>query len=180
MDLLFIMNVNRFPEIICIISIIMLLIYKKRENKKLKRILVVGFLFGFIVPLIPHQVFGNWNAIKKFEDKGVSKIELRPSTPGWEVNLTDSAFIIHDKNQINTICNFLHNCDLYFAQHSNRVWEANMILIGNDGDTLLVEINKLENNCMVINVPRAELRNDDLDNYLETVTNYNKPQIGDK
>lgn len=180
MDLLFIMNVNRFPEIICIISIIMLLIYKKRENKKLKRILVVGFLFGFIVPLIPHQVFGNWNAIKKFEDKGVSKIELRPSTPGWEVNLTDSAFIIHDKNQINTICNFLHNCDLYFAQHSNRVWEANMILIANDGDTLLVEINKLENNCMVVNVPRAELRNDDLDNYLETVTNYNKPQIGDK
>ncbi len=180
MVLLLIMNVNSFPEIICIVSIIILLIYKKRENKKLKRILVGCFLFGFIVPLLPHQVFGNWNAIKKFEDKGISKIELRPSTPGWEVNLTDSVFIIRDKNQINTICNFLHNCDLYFAQHSNRVWEANMILIGNDGDTLLVEINKLGNNCMVINVPRAELRNDDLDNYLETVTNYNKPQIGDK
>ncbi|MBK8344841.1 MAG: hypothetical protein IPL12_17075 [Bacteroidetes bacterium] len=67
MDLLLIMNVNRFPEIICIVSIIMLLIYKKRENKKLKRILVVGFLFGFIVPLIPHQVFGNWNAIKNLK-----------------------------------------------------------------------------------------------------------------
>lgn len=179
MEFHFISNVNLLPWIISMVFLILFLIFKKKGNKNLNRVLVCCFFIGFIIPFLPRQVFGNWDAMKKLHGREINKIELRPSTPGWKVNLTNSEFIIQDKNQIKSICNFLHKSNLYFPQHPNRVWETDMILYARDGESLLLKISKSENNGTSITAPHAELRNDDLDEYLETVTNYIMPQNGD-
>ena len=178
MDFILHLNVNILPWIIFIVAGLLFRFYRKRGNKVLNGILIGCCILAFITPFLPRQVFGNWSAIKQLDGKEVYKIVIRPSTPDWEVNLTGSELIIQDKSTINILCNSLHKSDLYFAQHPSRIWETEMVLFTNDGDSLAIKISKSDNNGTEITVPNARLRNDDIDEYLEAITNYTSPQKG--
>ena len=149
------------------------------ERKTFSRIMLgAGFLILF-APLLflPTSIFGKWNAIKKLQGKEITTIVLQPSLPGWEVNLTDSTVVISGKNQIDSISNLLHNTEVYFANRYSRIWETTMFLVTKENDSLLLKIEKTENETD-ITTPGNKFKNYTLGAYLEKLTGYKAPFLG--
>ena len=155
------------------------LIFSKLGKNKAKNIVIVLFILNFIAPMLfPRQVFGKWDAIQQLKGKEITTILLKPSEPGWEVNLTDSCFIITNKNQIDTIVNLLRHCDVFIANHPARKWETEMVLVTGDQETLSLQIQMTDNNGTDIYGPAGEFRQDVLKGVLESITKYSTPFKG--
>ena len=107
--------------------------------------------------------------------KEISKILLRPSEPGWEVNLTDSPVLINDSNKINKIMGYLRKTEAYFPSHPSRIWETKLIFITTGNDSISFQIEKTVNNGTVIYSPDNQWRKGEIAEYLERIVNFSKP-----
>jgi len=145
-------------------------------NKKFKWVIFLSITLVLFLPLIlPSKIWGKWDSTSALRGKEVSKILLRPSTPDWEVNLTDSPEVVSDRNKINQIVEYLKETELYFPGHPRRIWETELIFITQENDTIPFQIEKTENNGTVISSPDDRWRNDEIAGYLEDLANYHKP-----
>jgi hypothetical protein len=160
-----------------VITILSLSVQRKLKKNLFKVLFAASLLYVIGPGLIPRQIFGNWNALKKLNDKRVEVIILRPSSPGWQVNLTKDVIRIVDSNKIDSIVKLLHQTQPYESSHPMRIWETDMIFFTKD-DSLILNVQKNDNNKgTIIDRPDAsnELRQDKLGTYLEMITNYKNP-----
>ena len=104
---------------------------------------------------------------------------MQPSQPEWQVNLLNPARIISDKNQVDSLIRLLKNTEIYFPAHPSRIWEAQMLIISTDNDTLKIEIDKTSNNGTVIYTATNEWRKDYLGYYLEKIVDFKIPTYAD-
>ena len=172
------MNIYSWIVIIFLIILILIFALQQKLKKNLFKILFVASILFVLVPrIIPGQLFGNWNALKKLNDKKVTLIILRPSSPGWKVNLTNDVVRIIDSGKIDIIVNLLHNAKFYESSHPIRIWETDIILYTKD-DSLKLNVQKNENYKGTIIIGGSssnELRLDKFGEYLEIITNYKSP-----
>lgn len=160
--------------------VIFLSIAGKKLNKKLNTGLVaLAIIILFLPSFLPRQFFGRWNAISDLDGKVISEIRLQPSLPNWKVNLVGRDFIISDKQQIDTITQFLRKTHVFFPNHPSREWETKMIFKTTTNDRFEMQINKTDNNGTYLETPTNEWRKDEIGSYLEKVTKYHQPVYSD-
>lgn len=160
--------------------VVFLAIAGKRLNKKVERnIMVMAILFFFLPNYLPRQIFGRWNSMSALDDKVISEIRLQPSSPDWKVNLVGGDFIISDKQQIDTITQFLKHANVYFPSHPMRIWETKMMLITTTRDTFEIEVHKTSNNGTTFETPTNRWRKDEMAAYLEQITKHREPVYSD-
>ncbi|HEY6901163.1 MAG TPA: hypothetical protein VI233_10990, partial [Puia sp.] len=150
-------------------------------SRRKKRFLFIGIVLILFVPLfLPRQVWGKWDSISMLNGKQISKVLLKPSEPGWDVNLTDSLEVIVDSNQINQLMGYLRKTELYFPNHPRRIWETKLIFVTKEKDSISFQIQKTENNGTVIYSPNNQWRKDEIAEYLERIVNFSRPVKGKK
>lgn len=153
----------------------------KKRNIKLRLTKVALLAIAFSLAFMPRKIFGRWNSISSMDDKVVSTILLRPSAPDWKVNLTGKDLIITDKQQIDTIVQFLRQAEAYSPSHPTRVWETELDLITTSGDTVAIEVDQNSNvyNGTTFETPSGRWRKDEMGSYLERLTRYQQPVYSD-
>jgi hypothetical protein len=172
------MSIYSWVTIIALIITILIFAKLQKLKKNLFKILVAASLLYVLAPLlIPRQIFGNWDALKKLNGRQVKLIILRPSSPGWKVNLTKDAFRIVDSRKIDSIVNLLHQTQPDESSHPMRIWETDMVFFTID-DSLILNVQKNDYNKGTTidgGDPHNELRQDKLGSYLEIITDYKTP-----
>lgn len=154
----------------------------KEVSKKVKLALNVLAISFLIIPFLPRQIFGKWNAISLLNNKEISQIRLQLTEPNWKANLVGHDLFILNKQQIDTITWLLRKVDIYSpSSRMTRVWGTKMILITTTRDTFEMQIHKTtdEYNGTYIETPSNEWRSDTLGNYLEKLTQYHQPVYSD-
>jgi hypothetical protein len=160
---------------LAIVLIIALFVIKVRNKR---RILLWSSWILFVPLFLPRQWWGQWNAIKILEGKKISKLVFVPSTPGWEVNLTDSLTVISDTSEINELLGYLQKTEVYFPGHPIRIWETNLIVVTTANDSIHFNIQRTENNGTVIYTPNDKWRKDEVGPLIERMVNYRHPWRG--
>lgn len=162
--------------LIAIVLLVAVRLTKKKHNKISRGLyfLVIAFILGPI--FLPGWIFGKWNVVKSLGEKPVSYIMFTPSEPGWEVNLTDTPVKVVNKEQVDHILSSLQHIEHYSPSHPMRIWETKMVLFTNSHDSLVLEVNRTENNGTLIYTPGNSFRKDELGQYLEQITNFKRPQ----
>jgi hypothetical protein len=146
----------------------------KVRNKR--RLLLFGAWVLFIPLFLPRQWWGPQDATQMLKGKKISKIYLLPSTPDWEVNLTDSPVVISDTSIINQLLEYFRKTEVYFPGHPMRIWETKLIFITNGNDSISFDIQRTKNNGTDIYATNDEWRKDEIGPYLEKIVNYHHPQ----
>jgi hypothetical protein len=165
--------------ILFILLLITYSIVRKRKNRTLNVVLfflLIGILLTEMV--LPGRIWGKWNAISSLGNKEVREIVLRPSAPGWKVNLVGKNYIITDKKQIDSLLHLFKKVEVYFPNHPTRIWETQLVFKTAAGDSLKIEVKNTDNNGTVIYTPTNKWRIDDAGPYLERITQYTgKPSL---
>jgi|SRR5579859_3047050 len=157
---------------VAIIVLVAIFIVKVRH----KRVLLLLSSWLLFVPFfLPRQWWGQQDAIQLLKGKKISKICLLPSTPDWEVNLTDSPTIINDTNTINQLLDYLRKTEVYFPGHPMRIWETKLIFVTTGNDSISCKIQRTTNNGTDIYAPNDQWRKDEIGPYLERIVNYHHP-----
>lgn len=155
---------------------LMLFFFIERKEKKISRYFFIVAIVVLFAPLyLPRKIFGKWNSLEPLGGKVIKKIILAPSQPEWNVNLTDSSVTILNKTEIDKISNLLKETEVFYPNHPLRVWETSMIFIAEDNDSLILKIEKTENNGVVIFSQNKKYRKDELAKYLENLTMFTSP-----
>jgi hypothetical protein len=163
------------------IGLMLFLILSPKKWINLKKAIIIIMLVAFLAPIIlPRQVFGKWNSISKLKGKSVAKILLEPSAPNWQVNLIGTVKTISNKEEIDSLINWLQNTDVYFPSHPSRIWETKMLIISSDQDTVEIKIEETENNGTDIYTSTNEWRKDQIGRYLQKITSYKLPVYSDR
>jgi hypothetical protein len=169
------MNFNIISFILGLFSIFVSILARKR-NIKISRAFSILAIFLFLGPnFLPGKMFGKWNAARGLKAKDVTNIILRPSQPGFEVNLIDSTTSVSNKDQIINIVNLLSNTEMFSPSHPMRKWETEMILVTKDSDSLKLEIDRTENNGTIIYATNNTYKKDEIGTYLERIVNFKRP-----
>jgi hypothetical protein len=143
---------------------------------KYKRVLLLLSSWLLFVPFfLPRQWWGQQDATQMLKGNKISKICLLPSTPEWEVNLTDSPNVISDTNTINQLLDYLRKTEVYFPGHPMRIWETKLIFITTANDSISFNIQRTKNNGTDIYTPGDQWRKDEMGPYLERIVNYHHP-----
>jgi hypothetical protein len=162
-------------SVFLILLIILLLTFFVLKKRNSRRLILASAWILFIPLFIPRQWWGEWDSIEMLKGKKINKILLSPSTPDWEVNLTDSLLVIDDTGKIDKILDYLRKTEVYFPGHPMRIWETNLIFITSANDSILYQIRKTQNNGAVIYSPDSRWRKDEIGQYLERIVNFSKP-----
>ncbi|MEO6831911.1 MAG: hypothetical protein ABI378_06215 [Chitinophagaceae bacterium] len=158
---------------------IIYIIYKKVRSEAIKDIIKYSSIILLIMfTVFPLQMFGRWRAIKFAKNSPPIGIILIPSLPNYDVNLVDSIRVINNTNQVDSIRNYLYDCELAILSHPERIWKVKMLLVHKNIDTIKIEVHRTENNGVIIYSQRGQFRNDDLGIYLEKITKYSKAVFG--
>jgi len=174
------MNYQTFLWILFVVLLITLSIVRSKRSRKLNATLFALLIVISLGPIfLPRQLWGKWNSISNLDNKIITEIILRPSTPDWEVNLVDKDTSIHDNKQIDSLIYLLQNTEVYLPAHPARIWETKMIIISSAKDSLEVQINRTNNNGTIVYTKTNGWRKDAIGSYLEKITNYRKPVYGD-
>jgi hypothetical protein len=145
----------------------------RKEKKRARWLVTLAALTFIFVPFyLPKQVFGSWNLIKSFKGKQIGAVILKPSSPDWKVNLTDSDFMITNRSALDNLTKLLSKTQAYFPNHSSRIWETSLFLITTTKDTMKFKVSKTENNGTIVTTGDGEFTKDNLDEYLEHLTNF--------
>jgi hypothetical protein len=147
-----------------------------KKNKKLsKKIYILLIVVVLLFMYLPRKIFGKWNAVSMLDGKQIERIILRPSSPGWEVNLTDSVLIITDRSQIDSIHTLLKGSYVYSAMHPSLVWETDMVFVLANKDSVVINIEKSSNDGTIINNGTNNWQKNEVGDYLEKITSYSHP-----
>ena len=169
------MSIDKWIFVIGILCLTIFFFIRKKKKKISKVLLVVGLLILFAPLYLPRKIFGKWDSIKNLKGKIVNRILLQPSLPDWDVNLTEASLNIDSRNQIDNITALLKETEIYYPNHPKRIWESKIILITNENDSLILRVEKTENNGTIIYSNENRFRKDKLAEYLESITNFTKP-----
>lgn len=164
---------------LAIIAFLALVFFKKKLSSRAKMVLTGIFLIGgFGQMILPRQLYGLWNALSAIKNKTVRQIVLKPSQPGWDVNLTDAVFVIDGRATIDSIVTLLKSCEVHIPTHPDRKWETYMTFFTTDGDSVKIRVQQSSNNGTILYQARNDLRKDELQPLLERLTKFRVPQRG--
>lgn len=151
---------------------LLLFFLKKKATRTSYLLLGIAVSLIVIGYFLPKEIFGKWNAIKKLNNRNVDNIVLRPSQPAWDVNLINYPLTISKKETIDSLLKLLKNSSAFIPSHPIRIWEINMILNVEHGDSLILKIEKTQNNGAAVFSFNDKFRNDELASYLEKIVDY--------
>lgn len=169
---------NHYPTLAFWLMALVLVIGLSGIKRNYKRRLFLMGICAWVIciPLFfPRKWWGVWDATKDLKGKPISRILLLPSTPDWDVNLTDTVTLISDTGEIHEILGLLRKTDVYIPGHPLRIWETKLIFVTSGNDSIPFKIQRTENNGTDIYAPNDEWRKDELGPYLEKIVKYRGP-----
>jgi hypothetical protein len=166
------MTIDKVFFSLALLLIIVSFFIRKDKKRIGKFVTLLALVFLFLPFILPKRWFGEWNAIKGLKGKQIVTVIIEPSSPDWKVNLTDSSLEITNRNVIDTLSKLLSKTQAYFPNHPMRIWETSIVIVTNEHDTLKLKVSKTKNNGTVVTSPGGEFSIDNLDEYLEQLTNF--------